>query len=190
MRIANELDEGNVVFIVCDDGWKYLSSGLYTTPGGRAREPGLHRLVVDAPRRCSAPARLALLGRLRAAGGAEVDAGAVLAEQLRAAQAVAAAYAGVGGRGSRANAAERVDRLEAALRDAGGTPAARAGGRRPASRPRWPPSRRALRAHVAAVGAARGRDVPRAAGGPDRRRARRSALRRSTPAARPLRDAG
>src|SRR5204862_7054650 len=32
VRIAGELDEGNVVFIVCDDGWKYLSSGLYTTP--------------------------------------------------------------------------------------------------------------------------------------------------------------
>jgi cysteine synthase B len=30
VRVANELDEGNVVFIVCDDGWKYLSSGLYT----------------------------------------------------------------------------------------------------------------------------------------------------------------
>jgi [CysO sulfur-carrier protein]-thiocarboxylate-dependent cysteine synthase len=32
VRIANEMDEGNIVFIVCDDGWKYLSSGLYTTP--------------------------------------------------------------------------------------------------------------------------------------------------------------
>src|SRR3954451_5238927 len=32
VRIAGELDEGNVVFIVCDDGWKYLSSGLYTKP--------------------------------------------------------------------------------------------------------------------------------------------------------------
>ena len=32
VRIANELDEGNVVFIVCDDGWKYLSSGVYTLP--------------------------------------------------------------------------------------------------------------------------------------------------------------
>ena len=31
-RIANEMDEGNVVFIVCDDGWKYLSSGIYTKP--------------------------------------------------------------------------------------------------------------------------------------------------------------
>jgi [CysO sulfur-carrier protein]-thiocarboxylate-dependent cysteine synthase len=32
VRIAGELDEGNVVFIVCDDGWKYLSSGIYTRP--------------------------------------------------------------------------------------------------------------------------------------------------------------
>jgi len=32
VRIASELDEGNVVFIVCDDGWRYLSSGLYTRP--------------------------------------------------------------------------------------------------------------------------------------------------------------
>ncbi len=30
VRIAGELDEGNVVFIVPDDGWKYLSSGVYT----------------------------------------------------------------------------------------------------------------------------------------------------------------
>ena len=26
------MDEGNVVFIVCDDGWKYLSCGIYTRP--------------------------------------------------------------------------------------------------------------------------------------------------------------
>jgi [CysO sulfur-carrier protein]-thiocarboxylate-dependent cysteine synthase len=32
VRIAGEMDEGNVVFIVCDDGWKYLSSGVYTLP--------------------------------------------------------------------------------------------------------------------------------------------------------------
>jgi len=31
-RIASELDEGNVVFLVPDDGWKYLSSGVYTRP--------------------------------------------------------------------------------------------------------------------------------------------------------------
>ena len=31
-RIAEEMDGGNVVFIVCDDGWKYLSSGIYTLP--------------------------------------------------------------------------------------------------------------------------------------------------------------
>ena len=29
-RVAGELDEGNVVFVVCDDGWKYLSSGVYS----------------------------------------------------------------------------------------------------------------------------------------------------------------
>ena len=32
VRIASELDEGNVVFVVADDGWKYLSSGVYTRP--------------------------------------------------------------------------------------------------------------------------------------------------------------
>jgi cysteine synthase len=32
VRVAQDLDEGNVVFIVCDDGWKYLSSGIYTRP--------------------------------------------------------------------------------------------------------------------------------------------------------------
>jgi cysteine synthase B len=32
VRIASELDEGNVVFLVADDGWKYLSSGVYTLP--------------------------------------------------------------------------------------------------------------------------------------------------------------
>jgi len=32
VRIAGELEEGNVVFVICDDGWKYLSSGIYTLP--------------------------------------------------------------------------------------------------------------------------------------------------------------
>jgi cysteine synthase len=31
-RIGDELEEGNVVFLVPDDGWKYLSSGVYTKP--------------------------------------------------------------------------------------------------------------------------------------------------------------
>src|SRR5436853_1249169 len=31
-RVAKDLDEGNVVFVVPDDGWKYLSSGVYTKP--------------------------------------------------------------------------------------------------------------------------------------------------------------
>src|SRR6058998_1131146 len=29
VRVAEGLDEGNVVFVVPDDGWKYLSSGVY-----------------------------------------------------------------------------------------------------------------------------------------------------------------
>jgi len=32
LRIAGELEEGNVVFIVADDGSKYFSSGIYTRP--------------------------------------------------------------------------------------------------------------------------------------------------------------
>jgi cysteine synthase B len=32
VQIAGELAGGNVVFLVCDDGWRYLSSGLYTGP--------------------------------------------------------------------------------------------------------------------------------------------------------------
>src|SRR5215216_1338777 len=32
VRIADELDSGNVVFVAPDDGWKYLSSGVYTKP--------------------------------------------------------------------------------------------------------------------------------------------------------------
>ena len=32
VRIAKELDGGNVVFLIPDDGWKYLSSGVYTLP--------------------------------------------------------------------------------------------------------------------------------------------------------------
>jgi [CysO sulfur-carrier protein]-thiocarboxylate-dependent cysteine synthase len=31
-RIAEELEAGDVVFLVPDDGWKYLSSGIYTKP--------------------------------------------------------------------------------------------------------------------------------------------------------------
>src|SRR5882672_4277911 len=32
VRIGEELDSGNVVFLIPDDGWKYLSSGVYTRP--------------------------------------------------------------------------------------------------------------------------------------------------------------
>jgi [CysO sulfur-carrier protein]-thiocarboxylate-dependent cysteine synthase len=32
VRVAEKLDDGNVVFVSPDDGWKYLSSGVYTKP--------------------------------------------------------------------------------------------------------------------------------------------------------------
>jgi [CysO sulfur-carrier protein]-thiocarboxylate-dependent cysteine synthase len=32
VRVANQIDDGNVVFLAPDDGWKYLSSGVYTKP--------------------------------------------------------------------------------------------------------------------------------------------------------------
>jgi len=40
VRVAEGLDEGNVVFVVCDDGWKYLSSGVYTKTIEQLEEDG------------------------------------------------------------------------------------------------------------------------------------------------------
>ena len=31
-KVADRIDEGTIVFIVCDGGWKYLSTGAYTQP--------------------------------------------------------------------------------------------------------------------------------------------------------------
>ena len=41
VRVAGELDEGNVVFIAPDDGWKYLSSGVYTKTVEQLEEEGV-----------------------------------------------------------------------------------------------------------------------------------------------------
>ena len=56
-RIAGEIDEGNVVFLIPDDGWKYLSSGIYTTestsstastpPTGGSRPMRIGRDLID-----------------------------------------------------------------------------------------------------------------------------------------------
>ncbi len=32
LRVAERIDEGSIVFIVCDGGWKYLSTGAWTDP--------------------------------------------------------------------------------------------------------------------------------------------------------------
>ena len=189
VRIANELDEGNVVFIVCDDGWKYLSSGLYTTPGGRAREPGLHRLVVTRAARCSAPARLVLLagcGKPESTRGRRRDA-VLRRAAARRRRRVVAAYEGVDGRwrSPRWRARARARRLAAGR--------AGARGRQPPPAAGAPGSRRALAAERARAAGARRRRSARSRdresrellGGADRRRRRepgraRGAARRAT----------
>jgi [CysO sulfur-carrier protein]-thiocarboxylate-dependent cysteine synthase len=41
VRVAEKLDEGNVVFIAPDDGWKYLSSGVYNKTIEQLEEEGI-----------------------------------------------------------------------------------------------------------------------------------------------------
>jgi cysteine synthase B len=41
LRAADQLDEGNIVFIVADDGSKYLSSGVYSKPIEQLEEEGV-----------------------------------------------------------------------------------------------------------------------------------------------------
>jgi cysteine synthase B len=41
VRVASELDEGNVVFVAPDDGWKYLSSGVYNKTVEELEEEGV-----------------------------------------------------------------------------------------------------------------------------------------------------
>jgi cysteine synthase B len=40
VRVAEQLDEGNVVFVAPDDGWKYLSSGVYNKTIEQLEEEG------------------------------------------------------------------------------------------------------------------------------------------------------
>jgi [CysO sulfur-carrier protein]-thiocarboxylate-dependent cysteine synthase len=41
VRVAAELDEGNLVFVAPDDGWKYLSSGVYTKSVEQLEDEGV-----------------------------------------------------------------------------------------------------------------------------------------------------
>jgi cysteine synthase len=41
VRVANTLEEGNVVFVAPDDGWKYLSSGVYNKTLEQLEEDGV-----------------------------------------------------------------------------------------------------------------------------------------------------
>ena len=166
VRIAGELDEGNVVFIVCDDGWKYLSSGVYTLPGRGDREPGLDRLVVS--RRGAARSRAAPRsspgcgkddGRGRAAGRPRCCCGrsppsarwSRRASQASSERALAAA-----------RSPERADAPAAALSALSAARRARRTTRRSASGDVGDPlerGRAALEAHVAALPSLSGRDL-------------------------------
>ena len=46
VRVADELDEGNVVFVAPDDGWKYLSSGVYSKTVEQLEAEGVLELGV------------------------------------------------------------------------------------------------------------------------------------------------
>ena len=50
VRVATELDEGNVVFVARDDGWKYLSSGVYTKPIEELEASSTRRPSGSSPR--------------------------------------------------------------------------------------------------------------------------------------------
>ena len=49
-KVATEIDSGTIVFIVCDGGWKYLSTGAYTDDLDAAEANGRadHLLLVGA----------------------------------------------------------------------------------------------------------------------------------------------
>ena len=46
LKVANEIDEGTIVFIVCDGGWKYLSTGAYTADLDEAERSASSRSAV------------------------------------------------------------------------------------------------------------------------------------------------
>ena len=54
-RSPREIDEGTIVFIVCDGGWKYLSTGAYTDDldEAEAQRREDHLLLTHRPRSCS-----------------------------------------------------------------------------------------------------------------------------------------
>jgi hypothetical protein len=117
VRIANEMDEGNIVFIVCDDGSKYLSSGLYTTPVEELEN--LDTTVWLVSRRALLGAGALLLVGCGPPEEPEVDAANVWGEQLRVSQAALAAYPSIS---LRSAAARRVRELESQAGATGATP--------------------------------------------------------------------
>jgi cysteine synthase B len=48
-KVASEIEEGTIVFIVCDGGWKYLSTGAYTNDLDEA-EKAAEKIIYSEPR--------------------------------------------------------------------------------------------------------------------------------------------
>ncbi|MEJ7583804.1 MAG: pyridoxal-phosphate dependent enzyme [Acidimicrobiales bacterium] len=66
IKVAERIDEGVIVFIVCDGGWKYLSTGAYTDDlGASRRRPN--------PSSTSTPRRSRVTGRAGASHDPRID---------------------------------------------------------------------------------------------------------------------
>ena len=73
VKVAERIDEGVIVFVVSDGGWKYLSTGAYTEPiEDVCSDAGPHRLLLRAGTGRPGPLRP---WRSAAAGGARTSPG-------------------------------------------------------------------------------------------------------------------
>ena len=141
VRIASELDEGNVVFIVCDDGWKYLSSGLYTKPVEELENLDTHGLVVTPPR----AARRRRVAARRAAGRPRSPRSCRGRARRAAARVAGAAVAALNDDAAAARARARGARCAARVRARRRRPAPSRSRHRTGPRTRWRPSAPTLR---------------------------------------------
>ena len=187
VRIARELDEGNVVFIVCDDGWKYLSSGLYTKPVEELENLDTHGLVVDAARAAaSAPARLRCSSAAGRREEPEVVPKDVLEEQLRR-RGDGGAVAERRRRELRDSSDARVLQIAARVRGCRRRLGARGARRHRRARTRWRPCAPRWPRTSRPSGCSRS-EVPRAVreGGRERRRGRVALLTADAPSSTPF----
>ena len=56
-KLAERIDDGAIVFIVCDGGWKYLSTGAYTDDLDAAETQGREGHLLLSDRRAAPVSR-------------------------------------------------------------------------------------------------------------------------------------